>query len=110
MNQAVGVYVVLVENKANEPTVVVDGEDGPYKEGPVENTSVTVDEEGILAAGIPQLGMMTMVSLDVPDSIEHPNSLNFVVMTAKELANRMNKRFELVYFGPEGRKHVRWIG
>lgn len=66
-------------------------------------------EEGIVAAGMPGLGTASMTSLDVPGSESHPNVLKQITTASESLARHFKKRLELVYFGPEGRQHVRWI-
>jgi hypothetical protein len=109
MLRATGVYVVLAENEADAPTVGVYNK-GPLEEGPVEGTGVPDSEEGIVAFGEPGIGMLTMVSLDVPGSQSHPNVLNHFRKEGKRLARATGMRFELVLFGPNGREHIEWLG
>jgi len=111
MLRATGVYVILAENETGQSTVKVVGSEGPYGEGDVPFTDVRQPEEGILSFIVPSINAwMTMVSLEVPGSESHPNVLQHLRREAKKLANKSGKRFELVFFGPNGREHKGWLG
>lgn len=110
VNRAIGVFMILAENEAGDPTMMAKGPNGPLAEGYIDGTATTVSEEGVVAITMPSLGMVPLMWLDVPGSPYHYRAGDRMRNKALDMAREMGRRFELVKFGEQGREHVEWIG
>ncbi len=107
MNKAVGVYVWISENQVGDYTAAVVGE-GELKTGPVDGSQINFAEEGAVALNYGKY-IVNLFTLDIPESPLTKSTMEKMNKNAEFVAKSLGRRIELVYFGPNGREHVKWL-